>query len=510
MSYPTTLTNVTINNPDPMAMPISGGYGLYFEGASNGGYLLLDKCKILNQKASTLHVDNAQVAIACSKINPHQFANNNSSVYLTNGSTLVLDPSVVSNVGKSDLAGVQYSIVCNNAFDLFLDNGQSDLSVTQNDALNGNLQALYNPGFSQFNAANNYWKWGVAPSRVNHYYYFTDGANRQFGVGSNVSVDGTPYLTSVPNFDNLCPAQGSEPGGGGQQGKRNIDFEATFAKAATGIVFQNTLLTSTIYSLMSTSNDSSDLESRINTGTNILAAYYNSNNLSLKRSMNTLYQKTMEHSGRMINRSKLQSTKNRVGNKLYQLQTTILNQNLLSKHERFKFEMDRVFALRIQKKYNQSLGLLNTLILDTNYQNYINYMGKWICKIENEKLLDLKAITKLEFKSRLINCTDGNTINSNSSMMVGSSDEQNSFSISNVGVILYPNPSNNYIAVSLTSAELTGSVINLYSVDGRLIITETADKSVKTIDISALSNGTYIFELIHPKFKVIKRVSIMH
>lgn len=226
--------------------------------------------------------------------------------------------------------------------------------------------------------------------------------------------------------------------------------------------------------------------------------------------MNTLYQKTMEHSGRMINRSKLQSTKNRVGNKLYQLQTTILNQNLLSKHERFKFEMDRVFALRIQKQYNQSLGLLNTLILDTNYQNYINYLGKWICKIENEKLLDLKAITKLEFKSRLINCTDGNIINSNSSMMVGSSDEQNSFSVSNVGVILYPNPSNNYIAVSLTSAELAGSVINLYTVDGRLIITETADKSVKTIDISALSNGTYIFELIHPKFKVIKRVSIMH
>jgi len=511
MSYPTTLTNVTINNPNPMSMPISGGNGLYFEGASNGGYLMLDRCYILNQKTSTLHVDNAQVAIACSKINPHPFAYNNSSIYLTNGSTLVIDPTIVTNVGKNDLSGQKYAIVCDNAFDLFLNNGQSDLSVMQYDALNGNLQAVYNPGSSQFNATNNYWKWGSAPTRINHYYKFIDGVNNQFGIAGNVDVNGVPYLLSPPSFDNLCPLQDSEPGGGGQQGKRNLDFEANFANEADEVIFQNTLLSLTIYGLMGTSNDSSELESKINNSIVVLNNYYHTNHLSLKRIMNILYQKTMEHAGRAMSKCKLQSTRNRIGDKLYQLQTLILNQNQFNSDERFKFEMDKVFSLRIQEKYTQSLSQLHGLLLDTQYQNYSNHLNNWICKIENEQLLNSGIISMLEFKSKLSNCSNLSQVQTNVNLKLA--DNSSKYLLDkNVEILLFPNPSNDYIEVNFTSHSLKGSLINLYATDGRLISTKTIDtvESELRIEVSNIANGTYIFEILNPEFKVVKRISIIH
>lgn len=61
-------------------------------------------------------------------------------------------------------------------------------------------------------------------------------------------------------------------------------------------------------------------------------------------------------------------------------------------------------------------------------------------------------------------------------------------------VKVYPNPANDVLNVEVDGAEV--SVINIYSLDGRVVSSNNANASVVNVNISSLVEGTYIYEIV--------------
>ncbi|HIP36055.1 MAG TPA: T9SS type A sorting domain-containing protein, partial [Crocinitomix sp.] len=73
---------------------------------------------------------------------------------------------------------------------------------------------------------------------------------------------------------------------------------------------------------------------------------------------------------------------------------------------------------------------------------------------------------------------------------------------SDSNISIYPNPTNNIVNLSI---DMNNYTVNVYGLDGRLILTEA---SAKQIDLSELANGVYQFVIIS-NTEIVKTVKII-
>ena len=65
------------------------------------------------------------------------------------------------------------------------------------------------------------------------------------------------------------------------------------------------------------------------------------------------------------------------------------------------------------------------------------------------------------------------------------------------GVIIYPNPTNGIINITLSSELTKNSTLEIYDAIGKLIVTEVLSNELNTLNISNLSNGIYSFRVMN-------------
>ena len=65
------------------------------------------------------------------------------------------------------------------------------------------------------------------------------------------------------------------------------------------------------------------------------------------------------------------------------------------------------------------------------------------------------------------------------------------------GVIIYPNPTNGIINITLSSELTKNSTLEIYDAIGKLIVTEVLSSELNTLNISNLSNGIYSFRVMN-------------
>lgn len=65
----------------------------------------------------------------------------------------------------------------------------------------------------------------------------------------------------------------------------------------------------------------------------------------------------------------------------------------------------------------------------------------------------------------------------------------------NNGLFIYPNPASNYVNIKLENTNNSNLTLNVYNIMGLLVKTETISKDQQEINISDLSNGTYLLEI---------------
>lgn len=80
-------------------------------------------------------------------------------------------------------------------------------------------------------------------------------------------------------------------------------------------------------------------------------------------------------------------------------------------------------------------------------------------------------------------------------------------SFEELSVSIYPNPASNSFSIQFDSL-LTKANINIYDINGRLVISENYQNggSLKTIDISTINTGVYLVEVISGRSKSIKKL----
>jgi len=75
-------------------------------------------------------------------------------------------------------------------------------------------------------------------------------------------------------------------------------------------------------------------------------------------------------------------------------------------------------------------------------------------------------------------------------------------------VTVYPNPADNVLVIS--SEEESIEYIEIYSMDGRLILKESIDRHEATIDINNLDTGIYLTHIIREDGRVLKKIIVQH
>lgn len=71
-------------------------------------------------------------------------------------------------------------------------------------------------------------------------------------------------------------------------------------------------------------------------------------------------------------------------------------------------------------------------------------------------------------------------------------------------VIIYPNPTT--MSVSLKrEGDVEPSNVRLYSIDGRLLLTEQWDEATLTLDLKAYADGVYMLQVDNKTYKITKR-----
>jgi hypothetical protein len=60
---------------------------------------------------------------------------------------------------------------------------------------------------------------------------------------------------------------------------------------------------------------------------------------------------------------------------------------------------------------------------------------------------------------------------------------------------MYPNPASDFITIELSN--ITRSSLRVYSLDGRQIINLDFSSDKMTLDVSKLTNGTYLLQIIN-------------
>jgi hypothetical protein len=506
MSFPTVLDRVLIHNHANVGTPASGGRGIVYEGASNGSELHLKGSNVLLQNMNGITVDNAQLSLECSKVTGNSGLTATHGIVLSNGASLIADPSIVNNAGKNDLSGYKNTILCDDALDIQIHNGYTSLAASVNDAFEGNILTEYIPNTDQFLAHHNHWKWNGAPTRTNHYYTFVDGANRQFGVGGNVSIDGSNYLTAIPNLDDLCPE--TNQGGGGSGGDKH-----------SGYVMNNpTLLAAKHHELNLNSSYETLLErvfnstlnltqsARIDAATELLNRPV-SNDATMKTATLLVYQKMLNHHAALLAQNSIPFGKTSPElDQLLNTQLQLMSNTTWSNDQRFKLEMDKVFTYRASGNLNNAV--LELQALAGKYEHKATYINKWLCTLQNE--IDLKSgnINVQEFVKRTEQCKE--TFTKPVTVFNRQEDKKEESNVLNDHVVIYPNPANNKITIQLQNSNNKELTVRIYDMMGRVVLQTAVNESESesVINISHLNSGVYHIvsdgNLINQKFTVLK------
>ena len=78
------------------------------------------------------------------------------------------------------------------------------------------------------------------------------------------------------------------------------------------------------------------------------------------------------------------------------------------------------------------------------------------------------------------------------------------------GYVIYPNPANNFIAVSAGYDAVNKATLQLYDATGRLLLNKTMTSSSEEINTSQYSGGTYMLRMINDGEVVTYKVIIQH
>lgn len=507
MSFPTVLDRVLIHNHANVGTPASGGRGIVYEGASNGSELHLKGSNVLLQNMNGITVDNAQLSLECSKVTGNSGLTATHGIVLSNGASLIADPSIVNNAGKNDLSGYKNTILCDDALDIQIHNGYTSLVASVNDAFEGNILTEYIPNTDQFLAHHNHWKWNGAPTRTNHYYTFLDGANRQFGVGGNVNIDGSNYLTAIPNLENLCPE--TNQGGGGSGGDKH-----------SGYVMNNpTLLAAKHHELNLNSSYETLLDrvfnptlnlthtARIDAATELLKRPV-SNDATMKTATLLVYQKMLNHHAALLAQNTITFGKNSPEmDQLLNTQMQLMSNTSWSNEQRFKLEMDKVFTHRASGNLSRAMLELNALA--SKYENKATYINKWICTLQNE--IDLKAgnVTVQEFVHRTNQCSTSYTQSTHVFNKPNESSNEIFNTIADV-IKVYPNPAQRHLSLKLDGGVKETLRIEIKDMLGKTVMTTDCkvENSLITMSIEQLPFGIYTLVCdeisLQTKFSVVK------
>ena len=78
-------------------------------------------------------------------------------------------------------------------------------------------------------------------------------------------------------------------------------------------------------------------------------------------------------------------------------------------------------------------------------------------------------------------------------------------------LLIYPNPAANDVTIDfgpLSYDELQNTEVKLYDIMGRIVMTKQANGNKMLLDVSSLSNGTYILEVSNGSSVTSKKLSL--
>ena len=78
----------------------------------------------------------------------------------------------------------------------------------------------------------------------------------------------------------------------------------------------------------------------------------------------------------------------------------------------------------------------------------------------------------------------------------------------NTEINIYPNPASDFIHIGNMAENLNKSVLNIYTLMGKLVQNETLSQNSSQIDVSGLSNGIYLMEIISDNRKLQQKLII--
>jgi hypothetical protein len=474
MASYTTLKNVTVNNSSPYSLPLSGGKGIKYVGATGGG-LQLERCNILNQQTSALIVENAPVLISCSKVKTVSYQSPGfPCVYLTNSASLIMDPSLVQDGGKSYLSGYRITIYSALAEDIQVNYAYSNLDCV-GDAFEGTLTRNYTPGYGDFYANNNYWKWGGPPDRINHYYafYYNGG---QFGMSGQAIVNVSSYLSAPPNLTNLCPLDNE---GGGGQAKRS-DYEMTnpvILKGEAVKLKSGHSLEAAATMVFEPSSTNNSLKERIEKCADIITQSYNDTAIA-EPIVSLVYQKMQLSLGEAMKKGfVLYGQESHEAKLLLDAQDYLLSNNNLNEEKRFSILMDRVLTYRTLGKLN--IALKELALIQVSDTKHLNYTNKWLCLLTNEKNLQEGKITNKEFAELVALCDQKDEL---IFPHFNQQEENESRSPLLDGISVFPNPATTQIKISWTSG-YEPNYVRMFNIEGKEVYSSAINLTANELTI---------------------------
>lgn len=87
--------------------------------------------------------------------------------------------------------------------------------------------------------------------------------------------------------------------------------------------------------------------------------------------------------------------------------------------------------------------------------------------------------------------------------------DENGIKLSSPNVQAYPNPTNNFLTLSIENYKPENISFEVFDMQGKIVLAKTADGKNTSISLSNLTNGTYFIKVIHANtpiktFKIIK------
>jgi hypothetical protein len=504
ISQQISLSSVTVNNSATYGFPSSGGLGISFNGAT-GGSLYLEKCNILNQQTSGVVIENAPLSISCSRVKTNTYLTGAVSIQLKNSASLLMDPALVYNGGRSDLSGYRGTIYSNLGEDIQINDAYSNLNCDM-DAFEGTLTKDYSIGINDFYANNNYWKWGSGPTQLNHFYYFyyltpnpyLPGVfdSKRFGNSLNGTVNAGSYLTTAPNLYDLCLLEDGGPGSGFGKNSLHYGINPDIARVSGVSLRNGKSLQDEALSVLSPEKQVSGAPNRLQTCASLIMEDYAGNTAAARPVVQMVYQKMQALLGEGISAHTIPYGKVSPETRLLlKAQDHLLHHGNLSQEKYFDVSMDRILTLRIEGRLQEAIKDLEKLRTE-DLDKHNAFTGKWMCQLSLERDLHNGTITSKEFADRIAYCKTEDTKPAPPAYSESTETTSSRQAIETAGELsVFPNPATDEIRISWAE-QMRPSRITLTDVNGKELLNATvpAFSTLYTIPVEKFASGIYFIK----------------